>query len=224
MALGRAVLKLPTGAFKLEEARPRPRPARSRWRAPGPRSSRHGMTAAQVLVTLQDTEDRRRYLNARATIDTLLWRAIPVINENDTVATDEIRYGDNDRLAARVARWRGGCWCCSPTSTGSMTAARRQCAARSYRGSSASRPRSRRWRRGRLRVRRHGDKARGRHDRDRRRHRHGDRHGPRPASSRPSGGARCTWFLAPANPVAARKRWIAGSLEPQGALTSTPAR
>ena len=65
---------------------------------------RHGITAGQVLVTLQDTEERRRYLNARSTIEKLLeWRAVPVINENDTVATNEIRYGDNDRLAARVA-------------------------------------------------------------------------------------------------------------------------
>jgi len=55
------------------------------------------------LVTLQDTEERRRYLNARSTIEKLLeWRAVPVINENDTVATNEIRYGDNDRLAARA--------------------------------------------------------------------------------------------------------------------------
>ena len=64
----------------------------------------HGIGAGQILVTLRDTEERRRYLNARATIAKLLeWRAAPVINENDTVATNEIRYGDNDRLAARVA-------------------------------------------------------------------------------------------------------------------------
>jgi glutamate 5-kinase len=63
-----------------------------------------GLTAAQLLLTLEDTEDRRRYLNARATLTTLLGlRCIPVINENDTVATAEIRFGDNDRLAARVA-------------------------------------------------------------------------------------------------------------------------
>ncbi len=86
-------------------ARPPPRSDRSRSRAPGRRRSRrHGITAGQVLVTLQDTEERRRYLNARSTIERLLeWRAVPVINENDTVATNEIRYGDNDRLAARVA-------------------------------------------------------------------------------------------------------------------------
>src|SRR5215217_5029855 len=69
---------------------------------------RHGISAGQVLVTLGDTEERRRYLNARATIGKLLeWRAVPVINENDTVATTEIRYGDNDRLAARVATMMG---------------------------------------------------------------------------------------------------------------------
>lgn len=67
--------------------------------------ARHDLTVAQVLVTLEDTEERRRHLNARSTIDTLLkLGAVPVINENDTVATAEIRFGDNDRLAARVAQ------------------------------------------------------------------------------------------------------------------------
>lgn len=66
--------------------------------------ARHGLTAAQLLLTLDDSEDRRRYLNARATLTTLLGLGcVPVINENDTVATAEIRFGDNDRLAARVA-------------------------------------------------------------------------------------------------------------------------
>jgi glutamate 5-kinase len=64
----------------------------------------HGLPAAQLLLTLTDSEDRRRYLNARATLGTLLeLGCVPVINENDTVATTEIRFGDNDRLAARVA-------------------------------------------------------------------------------------------------------------------------
>src|SRR6202034_4926986 len=64
----------------------------------------HGIVAGQVLLTLYDTEERRRYLNARETLGRLsAIRAIPIINENDTVATSEIRYGDNDRLAARVA-------------------------------------------------------------------------------------------------------------------------
>ena len=63
-----------------------------------------GLVAAQILLTLGDTEERRRYLNARHTIETLLdLKAVPVVNENDTVATTEIRYGDNDRLSARVA-------------------------------------------------------------------------------------------------------------------------
>ena len=67
--------------------------------------ARHGITVAQVLLTLEDSENRRRYLNARTTLDTLLrLGAVPVINENDTVATSEIRFGDNDRLAARVAQ------------------------------------------------------------------------------------------------------------------------
>ncbi len=66
---------------------------------------KHGITAAQMLLTLDDMEDRKRYLNATATLEKLLEnRAIPVINENDSVATDEIRFGDNDRLAARVAQ------------------------------------------------------------------------------------------------------------------------
>jgi glutamate 5-kinase len=66
--------------------------------------SAQGMIAAQLLLTLEDTEDRRRYLNARATLTTLLGLGcVPVINENDSVATAEIRFGDNDRLAARVA-------------------------------------------------------------------------------------------------------------------------
>jgi glutamate 5-kinase len=66
--------------------------------------SAHGLTAAQLLLTLDDTEDRRRYLNGRATLTTLLaLGCVPVINENDSIATAEIRVGDNDRLAARVA-------------------------------------------------------------------------------------------------------------------------
>jgi len=66
---------------------------------------RHKVEVAQVLLTISDTEDRRRYLNARNTIETLIGRGIiPIVNENDTVATSEIRYGDNDRLAARVAQ------------------------------------------------------------------------------------------------------------------------
>ena len=105
IALGRAVLKLPKGALKLEDSQAAAAVgqialARTWAEALG----KHKITAGQVLVTLTDTEERRRYLNARSTIAKLLeWRSVPVINENDTVATNEIRYGDNDRLAARVA-------------------------------------------------------------------------------------------------------------------------
>src|SRR5215472_9709576 len=67
--------------------------------------ARHGITVAQILLTPDDTEERRRHLNARATFAQLLaLGAVPVVNENDTVATAEIRFGDNDRLAARVAQ------------------------------------------------------------------------------------------------------------------------
>ncbi len=67
--------------------------------------AKHGVSVAQILLTPEDTEERRRHLNARATLETLLGlSAVPVINENDTVATSEIRFGDNDRLAARVAQ------------------------------------------------------------------------------------------------------------------------
>lgn len=68
----------------------------------------HHIVTAQALLTLNDTEDRRHWLNARSTLNTLLkLGAVPIVNENDTVATDEIRYGDNDRLAARVAQMLG---------------------------------------------------------------------------------------------------------------------
>ena len=105
IALGRSVLRLPPGLLKLEDSQAAAAVGQiALARIWAEVLSRHGITAGQVLVTLQDTEERRRYLNARSTIERLLeWRAVPVINENDTVATNEIRYGDNDRLAARVA-------------------------------------------------------------------------------------------------------------------------
>ena len=105
IALGRAVLKLPPGPLKLEDSQAAAAVGQiALARTWSEVLGRHRITAGQVLVTLQDTEERRRYLNARSTIDKLLeWRSVPVINENDTVATNEIRYGDNDRLAARVA-------------------------------------------------------------------------------------------------------------------------
>ena len=103
--LGRTYLKLPPGALKLEESQAAAATGQIQLaHAYQEALARHGITVAQVLLTLDDSEERRRYLNARQTMGTLLGLgAIPVINENDTVATDEIRFGDNDRLGARVA-------------------------------------------------------------------------------------------------------------------------
>ena len=105
IALGRSVLKLPKGPLKLDDSQAAAAVGQiALARTWAEMLGHHGITASQVLVTLDDTEERRRYLNARSTIAKLLeWRSVPVINENDTVATTEIRYGDNDRLAARVA-------------------------------------------------------------------------------------------------------------------------
>jgi glutamate 5-kinase len=105
IAMGRAVLKLPRGPLKLEDSQAAAAVGQiALAHAWSETLSAHKLTASQVLLTLGDTEERRRYLNARSTVDRLLeWRSVPVINENDTVATSEIRYGDNDRLAARVA-------------------------------------------------------------------------------------------------------------------------
>jgi len=105
IALGRGLLGLKSGALKLEESQASAAAGQvSLSKAYHDALMVHGLQSGQILVTLSDTEERRRYLNARATIETLIrLGAVPIINENDTVATSEIRYGDNDRLAARVA-------------------------------------------------------------------------------------------------------------------------
>ncbi|QKD01278.1 glutamate 5-kinase [Mesorhizobium loti] len=109
IALGRTILGLGKRALKLEESQAAA--AVGQIALAGAWSDALGkgsLKSGQILLTLGDTEERRRYLNARATISTLLkMKAVPVINENDTVATSEIRYGDNDRLAARVATMMG---------------------------------------------------------------------------------------------------------------------
>lgn len=109
IALGRTVLNVPAGALKLEESQAAAAVGQiALARAWSESLSTNAIVAGQVLLTLGDTEERRRYLNARATINQLLkLGAVPIINENDTVATTEIRYGDNDRLAARVATMVG---------------------------------------------------------------------------------------------------------------------
>jgi glutamate 5-kinase len=105
VALGRHALRLPKGPLELEQSQAAAAAGQiSLAHAYQELASARGLTAAQILLTLGDTEERRRYLNARNTIEVLLaLKAIPVVNENDTVATAEIRYGDNDRLSARVA-------------------------------------------------------------------------------------------------------------------------
>ena len=105
IALGRNTLKLPKGPLELEQSQAAAAVGQiSLAHAYQEMAQARGLIAAQILLTLGDTEERRRYLNARHTIEQLLaLKAIPVVNENDTVATTEIRYGDNDRLSARVA-------------------------------------------------------------------------------------------------------------------------
>ena len=105
IALGRHKLGLPKGALELEQSQAAAAVGQiGLAHAYQELAAKSGLTVAQILLTLGDTEERRRYLNARHTVETLLaLKAIPVVNENDTVATAEIKYGDNDRLSARVA-------------------------------------------------------------------------------------------------------------------------
>jgi glutamate 5-kinase len=227
IALGRAVLKLPPGALKLEDSQAAAAVGQiTLARSWAESLGAHGLSAGQVLVTLGDTEERRRYLNARSTIARLLeWHAVPVINENDTTATTEIRYGDNDRLAARVATMMSadllvllsdvdGLYDKPP---GEGSGARRiDVVPRITREieAMAGNPASE-LARGGMRTKIEAGKiatTAGTH--------------MLIASGRVAHplqtvieGAPCTWFLTPANPVTARKKWIGGSLEPRGALT-----
>ena len=226
IALGRSRLKLPSGTLKLEESQAAAAVGQiALARIWSEVLDRHGIGAGQILVTLQDTEERRRYLNARSTISKLLeWRAVPVINENDTVATSEIRYGDNDRLAARVATMTSsdllillsdidGLYTAPPGANPnaklipvveSVTADIEAMAGAAESELS----------RGGMRTKIEAAKiatsagthmliASGKIE--------------HPLQAIADGG-QCTWFLTPANPVTARKRWIAGSLEPKGVL------
>ncbi|MDX7951986.1 glutamate 5-kinase [Lichenihabitans sp. Uapishka_5] len=226
IALGRTVLRYPAGTLKLEDSQAAAavgQIALSRlWaEALGAR----GMTAGQVLVTLGDTEERRRYLNARATLGRLLaQRAVPIINENDTVATSEIRYGDNDRLAARVATMASadllillsdidGLYTApphlDPAATLIPVVERIDAAVEAMAGGAASE-----LSRGGMRTKVEAGKiatAGGTHMVI------ADGRVPHPVARIRDGG-RCTWFLTPQTPVTARKIWIAGSLEPRGTL------
>jgi len=227
IALGRTVLKLAAGELALEDSQGAAAVGQiALARTWTEALSRHGITAGQVLVTLGDTEERRRYLNARSTIDRLLqWRAVPVINENDTVATNEIRYGDNDRLAARVATMVSADLLVllsdvdglydAPPGTGATARHVPRVeritpeieAMAGAAGSGLSR--------GGMATKIEAGKivtAAGTHMVI------ASGHLDHPLRAIED-GVRCTWFLTAGNPVTARKKWIAGSLEPKGTLT-----
>src|SRR5579872_2203225 len=227
IALGRSRLRLPRGPLKLEESQGAAAVGQiALARIWSEVLGAHGIGTGQILVTFQDTEERRRYLNARSTIGKLLeWRAVPIINENDTVATNEIRYGDNDRLAARVATMASadllvllsdvdGLYDAPPGEsaqakliplvtqiTPEIEAMAGAAGSELSRGGMQTKIEA-----GKIATRAgtHLIIASGRVDH------------PLGAIAK---GARCTWFLAAGNPVTARKVWIAGSLEPKGTLT-----
>ncbi|WP_046867682.1 glutamate 5-kinase [Microvirga massiliensis] len=226
IALGRTVLGLPPGALRLEESQAAAAVGQIALARYWSEALAHqGITAGQILVTFTDTEERRRYLNARATALKLLeLRSVPVINENDTVATAEIRYGDNDRLAARVATMIGadllvlfsdvdGLYTAPPAMDPQArhlpVVERITPAIEAMAGGAASE-----LSRGGMRTKIEAAKiatAGGTHMVI------ADGRVKNPLR-RVAEGARCTWFQTPSNPATARKTWIAGSLEPRGVL------
>ena len=227
IALGRSVLRLPKRPLKLEESQAAAAVGQIELaRTWSEALVHHGIGAGQILVTLGDTEERRRYLNARSTIAKLLeWRAVPVINENDTVATNEIRYGDNDRLAARVATMASadllvllsdvdGLYDAPPGQSATaqlIPVVERITPEIEAMAGAAPSQLSRGGMQTKIQAAKIATTAgthmvigSGRVD-----------HPLRAiASTAPK-----TWFLTPGNPVTSRKKWIAGSLEPKGTLT-----
>lgn len=226
IALGRRRLGLPAGKLKLEESQAAAAVGQIHlahaWTEV---LQQHGLTVAQILLTLSDTEERRRYLNARSTLSTLLrLGSIPVINENDTVATAEIRYGDNDRLAARVAQMISadclvllsdvdGLYTADPTHdpTARFIPEVRGISAEieAMAGGVASDVGS-----GGMATKVAAAKiavAAGCHmcvSLGKEAH----------PLRRIEAGARCSWFFPDANPATVRKQWIAGTLKPAGEL------
>jgi glutamate 5-kinase len=227
IALGRRHLDLAPGKLRLEESQAAAAVGQIR-RAHAYKEllEVHDITVAQILLTLGDTEQRRRYLNARGTLNTLLsLGAVPVINENDTVATAEIRYGDNDRLAARVAQMVGadclillsdidGLYTANPHHHPEAEFISRVLeispAIEAMAGGVSSTMGS-----GGMQTKIAAAKiavgagchlciAKG---------------AAQHPLKRIADGARCTWFVPSSTPMATRKQWIAGTLKPAGALT-----
>ncbi|MBI1386137.1 MAG: glutamate 5-kinase [Rhizobiales bacterium] len=226
IALGRGRLGLPRGPLRLDESQAAAAVGQiALARAYEELFAERGLTVAQVLLTLGDTEERRRYLNARGTIETLVrLGVVPVVNENDTVATSEIRYGDNDRLAARVASMASadvlvllsdidGLYTAPPALdpsarrleevreiTPEIEAMAGDAGTELSRGGMVTKIVA-----GKIALAAgaHMVIASGK-----------ERHPLR----RLSEGCPSTWFIAKADPTTARKRWISGSLEPRGTL------
>lgn len=233
IALGRFVLGLPEGPLGLEDKQAAAAAGQARlvhaWQEA---LARHRIAAAQILLTLSDTEARRRHLNARNTLDALLARqAVPVINENDSVATEEIRFGDNDRLAARVAQMAGaetlvllsdidGLYTADPRSSpGAVLVPEVRQVTPEIEAMAGAPPPG--YSSGGMVTKLEAAKI-------------ALAAGCRMAIAPGAGlnplaavgaGGRCTWFDAgaggdaPPGPRSARKRWIAGSVAPAGALT-----
>jgi glutamate 5-kinase len=226
IALGRHVLGLPRGALELEQSQAAAAVGQISLASAYQDIFRvRGLVVAQVLLTLGDTEERRRYLNARRTMDTLLaHKAVPVVNENDTVATAEIRYGDNDRLSARVASMMSadvlvllsdidGLYTAPPAKDPKAEHIPEVTAITPEIEAMAGDPGSE-LSKGGMRTKIEAAKiALG-----------GGTSmvittGETMHPLRAIGaGARSTWFRAASDPVAARKRWISGQLEPSGVI------
>jgi glutamate 5-kinase len=227
IALGRRHLGVSSGKLKLEESQAAAAVGQIRLaHAYKEILEARDITVAQILLTLGDTEQRRRYLNARGTLNTLLaLGAVPVINENDTVATAEIRYGDNDRLAARVAQMTGadclvllsdidGLYTSNPHDNPQAEFISRvlditptiEAMAGGTSGSVGTGGMQTKIAAAKIAVGAgcHLCIAKGAD--------------PHPLK-RIEDGARCTWFLPSSTPSAARKQWIAGTLRPAGAIS-----
>jgi glutamate 5-kinase len=226
IALGRRHLGLHAGKLKLEESQAAAAVGQIRLaHAYKELLEAHSITVAQVLLTLGDTEQRRRYLNARGTLNTLLsLGAVPVINENDTVATAEIRYGDNDRLAARVAQMAGAdCLVLLSDIDGLYTANPNEDPEARFipqvleitpeieaMAGGAGSPMGSGGMQTKIAAAKiavgagcHLCISKGAHQHP---------------LKRIEEGARCTWFVPTSTPLATRKQWIAGALQPAGEI------